>query len=256
MKRTILGLATAAALAAPATAAASTIEHSVSTISFQSSYENRSERFERWVAADSARQVITAGGRLRYEAAEAGGVFTAFDATRNEIATMDGPSAHGRGTFVRSLPSQGDDIRTMIGKGWIAKTGDTTFLGRAAVTLATTPGAPAEGRVSTTYVVDAATLAPYQRVTTGTQSGQSYTQTETVESVETLPLAGNEHLLALSNAGANAERVTFEEQARRILDGAKGTRKPTAATKKKVTSKSKSKAKGKKQAKAKQQARR
>ncbi len=90
MKRTVLGLVAVAALAAPATAAASTIEHSVSTVSFESSYENRSERFERWVSADRARQVITntATGALRYEAAEEPLKFTAFDATRNEVATL------------------------------------------------------------------------------------------------------------------------------------------------------------------------
>ncbi|MDA0179618.1 hypothetical protein OJ997_04865 [Solirubrobacter phytolaccae] len=258
MKRTILGLAAAAALAAPATAAAATIEHSVSTISFESGYENRSERFERWVAADRAHQVITdtATGALRYEAAQDPLKFTAFDATRNELATITGDGAmSSRGTFVRSLPSQGDDIRTMIGKGWLAKTGETTFLGRAALTLATTSGAPGEARVATTYVVDAANLAPYRRITTGTSSGQSYKQTETVESFDTLPLAGNEHLLTLSDAGANAEQVTFEEQARRILDGAKSGSKPSAASKKKASSKSK-KAKAKKQAKAKKPARR
>jgi len=259
MKRTILGLAAAAALAAPATAAATTIEHSVSTVSFESSYENRSERFERWVAADRARQVITntATGALRYEAAQDPLQFTAFDATRNEIATLTGDDAmSSRGTFVRSLPSQGDDIRTMIGKGWIAKTGDTTFLGRAALTLATTSGAPGEARVGTTYVVDAATLAPYQRITTGTQNGQSYKQTETVESFDTLPLAGNEALLAMSNAGANAERVTFGQQAERILGAAGKPGKSQAASKKKAAGKAKAKAKAKKKAKAKQQTRR
>ncbi|MBE2320432.1 hypothetical protein DVA67_031000 [Solirubrobacter sp. CPCC 204708] len=250
MRLKLAGLAAATLLAVPAAAQASTIEHSVTTISFEGNYSiegvvPRMERFERWISADRARQVVTAAdGTLRAEAAQEPLKFTAFDAVRDEIGTLTGESANSpRGTFVRTLSSEGGDIRAMMSKGWLVQTGETTFLGRPALTLATSAGAPAEGRTRTTMIVDAQNLAPYQRVTTGTQDGLSYTQTMTVESVETLPLAGNEHLLAMSDAGANAERVTFSEQARRILEGREQASKPKAAKKKKAVAKKKAKKK-------------
>ena len=64
MKLKLAGLAAAALLATPAAAPASSIEHTVRTVTFEASYTvdgvvPRSERFERWVAFDRAHQVIT-----------------------------------------------------------------------------------------------------------------------------------------------------------------------------------------------------
>lgn len=238
MKRTVLGLVAAAALAAPAAAPASTIEHTVTTISFEGNYSiegvvPRSERFERWVGDDRAHQLITASGTgaLRGESAEEPGLFTSFDALRNELWTLTGANANSpRGTFVRTLARQGADVKTQVAKGWLVKTGDTTYLGRPAITLASSAGAPSEGGAKTTVIADAETYAPYERVTTGRDAGRTFTQRETVESVESLPLAGNEHLLAMGGASAGAKRVTFSQYGQSLRSASK----PKAAAKKKA----------------------
>ena len=249
MRLTLAGLTAAALLAAPAVASGSSIEHTVSVVSFEGSYSiegvvPRKERFERWVAADRAHQVIRNAdtGALRGENAEEPQKFTAFDALRNEIWTLTGADANSpRGTFIRTLERQGQDIKAQVAKGWLTKTGDTTYLGRPAVTLASTAGAPREGDTTTTVVADAVTYAPYERVTTGREAGQTFTQRETIESVETLPLAGNEHLLAMGSESAGAKRVTFSQQAKAVRDELAKLGKGKAAKKVKAKAKAKKK---------------
>ena len=80
---------------------------------------------------------------MRYEAAQEPQKFTAFDAVRNEVWTLQGAEANTpRGTFVRTLADEGADVKTQVAKGWLTKTGDTTFLGRPAIKLESAPGAP------------------------------------------------------------------------------------------------------------------
>jgi hypothetical protein len=229
MNLKLVGLAAAALLATPAAAPASSIEHTVRTVTFEASYTvdgvvPRSERFERWVAFDRAHQVITttSTGLVRYEAAQEPQKLTAFDAVRNEVWTLQGTEANTpRGTFVRSLADEGADVKVQVAKGWLTKTGDTTFLGRPAVKLESSPGAPSEGNAKVTIVADATTYAPYERVVTGRERGETYTQREAVESVETLPLADNEHVLYMGSGSARAKRVTSSQQGKAMLQGSK-----------------------------------
>ena len=242
MKLKLAGLAAAALLATPAAAPASSIEHTVRTVTFEASYTvdgvvPRSERFERWVAFDRAHQVITttSTGLVRYEAAQEPQKFTAFDAVRNEVWTLQGAEANTpRGTFVRTLADEGADVKTQVAKGWLTKTGDTTFLGRPAIKLESAPGAPSEGNTKLTIVADATTYAPYERVATGRERGETFTQREVVESIETLPLADNEHVLYMGPGSARAKRVTASQQGKAMLEQAKKKRavKPKAAKKK------------------------
>src|SRR6478609_9727296 len=227
MRLTLAGLAAAALLAAPGAASGSTIEHTVSVVSFEGSYAidglvARSERYERWVASDRAHQVITSRdtGVLRAEIAEEPQKFTSFDNLRNEIWTRSGADANSpRGTFVRTLARQGEDIRTQVSQGWLVKTGDTTFLGRPAVKLQSAASAPREGDTKLTVVADAETYAPYERVVTGRENGRSFKQREVLESVETLPLAEFDYTLYMGSESARAKRVTFSQQAKAFRDG-------------------------------------
>ena len=245
MRLTLAGLAAAALLAAPAAASGSTIEHTVSTVTFEGSYAinglvPRAERFERWVASDRAHQVIfnAETGVLRGEHAEEPGKFTAFDDLRNEIWTLTGADANSpRGTFIKTLARQGEDIRTQVTKGWLTKTGDTTFMGRPAITLESSPGAPSEGNTKTTVVADAETYAPYERVTTGREGGQTFKQREVLESVETLPLAEYDYTLYMGSEPARAKRVSFSQQGKAIRDELAKQGKPKAAKKAKKAKK-------------------
>lgn len=241
MRLTLAGLTAAALLAAPAVASGSTIEHTVTTVSFEGSYTidgvvPRVERFERWIASDRAHQVIANAetGVLRYESAEEPQKFTAFDNLRNEVWTLTGADANSpRGTHIRSLPAQGQDVLTQVSKGWLKKTGDTTFLGRPAIKLESAPGAPSDTNAKTTVIADAETYAPYERVTTGRAGGHTFKQREVVESVETLPLAEYDYTLYMGSESARAKRVTFAQQAKAMRDAAKKGSKPKAAKKSK-----------------------
>lgn len=231
MKRTVLGLAAAALFAAPAAAPAANnappagmIEHTVSVLSFEGDYAvegvvPRRERFERWVSADRARQVVTdaATGALRGESAEAPRWFSAFDATRNEVWTVEGDGAGSpRGLFVRTLAQSGAYVAQQVAMGWYVKTGDTSYLGRAAIKLTSTgAGAASEGDTKTTILADAETYAPYEVVTVGREGGRTFTQRDRLEAVELLPLAGNERLLAMGSH-TGAERVSASQQSTRI----------------------------------------
>lgn len=244
MRLTLAGLTAAALLAAPAIASGSTIEHTVTTVSFEGSYQidglvPRTERFERWVASDRAHQVITNAqtGVLRAENAEEPQKFTSFDNLRNEIWTLTGADANSpRGTFIRTLARQGEDVRTQVTKGWLVKTGDTTFLGRPAIRLESAAGAPSEGDAKTTIVADAETYAPYERVTTGREGGQTFKQREVLESVETLPLAEYDYTLYMGSESARAKRVSFSQQGRAIRDQLAKKSKSKAARKAKQKS--------------------
>ena len=81
---------------------------------------------------------------------------------------------------------------------------------------------------------DAATYAPYERVVTGRERGETFTQREVVESIETLPLADNEHVLYMGPGSARAKRVTSSQQGKAMLEESKKKRaiKPKAAKKK------------------------
>jgi hypothetical protein len=245
MRLTLAGLAAAALLAAPAAASGSAIEHTVSLVTFEGSHQiegvvPRAERFERWVAADRAHQVIRNAetGAIRGENAEEPGKFTAFDALRNEVWTLTGADANApRGTFVRTLARQGEDIKAQISKGWLVKTGDATFLGRPAIKLESAADAPSEGNAKTTVVADATTFAPYERVTTGRENGHTFKQREVLESVETLPLADYDYTLYMGPDAANARRVTFSQQAKAMREANRKAAKPKAAKKKKSAKK-------------------
>ncbi|MDA0168891.1 hypothetical protein OJ998_07330 [Solirubrobacter taibaiensis] len=229
MRLKLVGLAAAALLATPAAAPASSIEHTVRTVTFEASYTvegvvPRSERVERWVAYDRAHQVIktSSTGLLRYEAAQEPQKFTAFDAVRNEVWTLQGAEADTpRGTFVRSLADEGADIKTSVAQGWLVKTGDTTFLGRPAIKLESASNAPGEGNSKMTVVADATTYAPYERVVTGRERGETFKQREVVESIETLALADNEHFLYMGPGSARAKRVTSAEAGKAALGESK-----------------------------------
>ncbi len=224
----------AAALAAPSIAQADTpqrferpnvpppdgqVEHVVRKHSFSGSYEirgvvPRTERIESWVTADRSRQVHTdwASGKLRAESVDAGGVFKAFNAETNEIVVSDSPP----GGAVDTLAEEGELIRRQVEMGWFAKTGDTTYLGRPAIELASTGAGKGDTDAKLTVIADAETYAPYVRTASGTSGGQSFEQRDEVVSFEVVDAAGQESNLRMS-AHPGAKEVTPAAVAKRAL---------------------------------------
>ena len=251
MRLKLVGLAAAALLATPAAAPASSIEHTVRTVTFEASYTvegvvPRSERVERWVAFDRAHQVIktSSTGLLRVRggagAAEVHGV------RRRAQRGLDAPGRRGRhaARHVRALARRrGRRHQDPVAKGWLVKTGDTTFLGRPAIKLESAPNAPGEGNSKLTVVADATTYAPYERVVTGRERGETFKQREVVESSRRCRWPTTSTSSYMGPGSARAKRVTFAESGKAALEAAK----------KKQSSKSKA---AKKKRKAKQQSRR
>jgi hypothetical protein len=205
-------LAPAAALAGPPRAGdppqnpvpAGQLQHTVIDTTFPSgknTHPLHGFRDERWVGADAGRELITdtTTGETRSDCHVTMAYSRCYWAEINGVGPKAGTIviySGGLGTFVRSWLDDGFGVRSLIQQGRYHVTGNTTLLGRPALTIADGGPAPSPdgGTATTSVIVDADTYftlwredrnidMPFRRPdgTTGKQQVDQIAETKVME---------------------------------------------------------------------------
>jgi len=122
-------------------------------------------RDERWVGHDAGRELVTdtTTGKVRSDCQVTVAVSRCYWA---QVAPGVGPKAGGitiyeggLGQFLRSWLDESQGVRDLLQQGFYHVTGNTTFLGRPAITIADNGPSPSPdgGTATTSLIVDAAT---------------------------------------------------------------------------------------------------
>ena len=160
-------------------------------------------RQEAWVSADRTHTVYTRDGALLTEEATEGSEWRSFFADANEVRvrTLKTP---GR-PALQTLRSNAAILREQLDHGYLKVDGETQVDGRRALVLVDGPNDPDRHHNSERVVVDAESFVMLESElhATGSKEGSD----ETIQAVnvkrlvlhETLPLAGNEGLLAFGD---------------------------------------------------------
>lgn len=194
--RTLLGLALALVVAAPAAASAppyhpvdeGEVEHRVRTERAEASYTvpgavPRFVRREEWISRDRYRSTVTDAqtGELIAETVQVGSRVATWDRTEG-LWTGTGPSYGGKPRLLgQSFATESAIQRELIAKGWYAKTGENRY--------ESTPDAPSDADTTTTLVLNADFTIVRRESTSRFEDGGWFRQTEETELAETLPAA-------------------------------------------------------------------
>src|SRR4051812_46208576 len=144
------------------------MQHTVIETTFpadKNTHPNDGFRDERWVGADAGRELVTnlKTGETRSDCQV---TVTVSRCYWGQIAPGVGPKAGtieiydgGLGHLLRSWLDESSGVRSLLQQGWLHITGNTTFLGRPALTIADNGPSPSPdgGTATTSLIVDADT---------------------------------------------------------------------------------------------------
>jgi hypothetical protein len=121
-------------------------------------------RDERWVGADAGRELVTdlKTGKVRSDCQATVALSRCFWAQERGVGPKAGTIVileGGLGEYLRSWQEESLGVRYLLNQGFLHTTGNTTFLGRPAITIADNGPSPSPdgGTATTSLIVDADT---------------------------------------------------------------------------------------------------